>query len=84
MCPSCHGEVESIAHFLLFCAVYEDARKCLFEKMINIVDNWITMNNDVQIELLLRGYGSTSNKTKTNVIIFLNVQVYLHATRRFF
>ena len=70
--PSCVcGEMETTKHFLLSCSTYNDLRHSLFSNL----PCQLTLNNLM--------YGSENLSTELNTVLFLQVQKYIIASKRF-
>ena len=78
---SCSLDIQSTAHFLLYCLTYIIERRTLLRNLVNIDNNLLDLCEPVLIRTLLFGCNSFDTDANTNV---LNATIeYLPSTKRF-
>ena len=78
---SCYLNIESTAHFLLYCPMYITERHTLLSTVKNIHNNLLRLCEPVLIRTLLFGNNSFDTNASTNV---LNASIeYILSTKRF-
>ena len=80
MC-NCNGGIETTAHFLLHCPMFNTQRKALFDKIATIDTNILSENEDNIVNILL--FGKPNREDYFNKQI-LNASIqFLLSTERF-
>ena len=84
-CINCNqNKVENILHFALLCPAFSSSRAILFQKITNLVPNFLLLSQKDKVFLLLNGINLNSDISDCrNVPIMFAMQNFILSTKRF-
>ena len=84
-CNNCNqNKTENVLHYALLCPAFSSARAILFQKITNLVPNFLTLGQKEKVFLLLNGINLNSDISDCrNVPIMFAMQNFILSTKRF-